>query len=187
MDLKSGCGCKICKAGLGDITNDLIVNGDSPKSVIDFLQSKGVKVSMALLKKHLAAFELSIPDKNNDSVIVCEPVTVDLNKIDFTEYEFDDSNPESIISYLQKINLKIYLNQSKITLKAQQDVLTGTAPDMPREVIQNLAIAYQILEKSAGLSMRINQNEALKVVQDMGFTVQAPNVLPASSEVIDNG
>jgi hypothetical protein len=166
-----GCGCKICKAGLGEIVNELITSGNSPKSVIKYLQDNGLEVSRELLRKHLSAFGIAMPDKNKDEVLICEPVTVDLNKIDFSEYDFELSNPESIVSYLQKLNLKVYLNQLKITLQAQEDVIKGDCPDMPREIMQNLALAYQILDKSSALGIRINQQEAIKIVESMGMTI----------------
>lgn len=169
-----GCGCKICKASLGEYTNQLINDGVTPKKVLEILQEKGLKITERLLKKHLSAFGISYPENMKDEIINCEPIRVDLNKIDFSEYDFDSNNPESIIAYLQKINLKIYLNQTKITLQAQQDVIDGKSPDVPKEIMQNLAVAFQILDKSTGLSTHVNQQEAIKTVEAMGLTVQPP-------------
>lgn len=168
----TGCGCKICKASLGEYTNQLIIDGVSPKDVLEILQNRGVKTTDKLLKKHLSAYEIPYPETENSEITHCEPVKVDLNKIDFSEYNFDVNNIESIIGYLQKINLKIYLNQSKITLQAQQDVIDGKSPDVPKEILQNLAVAFQILDKSTGLSTHVNQQEAIKVVEAMGLLVQ---------------
>ena len=39
-------------------------------------------------------------------------------------------------------------------------------------VLRNLAIAYEILNKSTGMNVRINQQEALKVVESLGFNIQ---------------
>lgn len=134
-----GCGCKICKANLGEYTNELItVENISPKEVLKILQDENIKVTEGLLRKHLSAFGIPYPESTKDDEIVnCEPIKVDLNKIDFSEYDFDADKPDSIIAYLQKINLKIYLNQTKITLQAQQDVIDGKCPDMPREAMKN--------------------------------------------------
>ncbi|GEM_PF-4197005 len=153
----TGCGCKICKSNLGEYTNELINDGISPKKVLEILESKGLKTTEKLLKKHLAAYGIYIPEKMKSEDGSYEPITVDLNKIDFSEYDFDPNNIESIIGYLQKINLKIYLNQAQITLQAQQDVKEGKCPDIPREIMQNLAVAFQILDKSTGLSIHVNQ------------------------------
>lgn len=179
-----GCGCKICKAELGEYTNQLINDGVSPKEVIKILLKESkLKITESLLKKHLSAFSIPYPDLDNDEKIKSKPVNVDLNKIDFSEYDFDITNPESIVTYLQKINLKIYLHQAKITLQVQKNVIAGEHPDMPKEVMQNLALAYQILEKSAGLGIRINQQEAIKLVESMGFILQSPNTILIPSNV----
>jgi hypothetical protein len=173
----TGCGCKICKANLGEYTNQLIISDFSPKEVLKLLQNRGLKTTEKLLKKHLSAFQIPYAENNKNEVIECETVKVDLNKIDFSEYSFDPNDIESIIGFLQKINLKIYLNQSRITLQAQQDVINGNSPDMPKEIMQNLAIAYQILDKSTGLSIHVNQQEAIKVVEAMGLLSQNTNYL----------
>jgi hypothetical protein len=181
-----GCGCKICKANLGDYTNQLINDSVSPNQVLKILQDKGFKTTERLLKKHLSAFGISYPETMKDEITTCEPVKVDLNKIDFSEYDFEPDNPESIIAYLQKINLKIYLNQTKITLQAQQDVINGKSPDMPKEIMQNLAVAFQILDKSTGLSVHVNQQEAIKTVESMGLTVQNSSNILLPSNVPSN-
>lgn len=177
-----GCGCKICKAGLGEFTNRLILEGESPKSVLAELKKQGVTVTIKLLKRHLAAFEIDypaeqFPSESSSNGLVHQPVTIELNDIDFSEYNFDINQPESVIAYLQKLNLKVYLNQIRITLQVQQDVIDGKALDVPHDVLKNLAIAYEILNKSTGMNVRINQQEAIRVVEAMGFIISNKNYL----------
>lgn len=179
----TGCGCKICKASLGEYTNQLIIDGVPPKDVLEMLQKRELKTTEKLLKKHLSAFQIPYPSTINSEVVHGEPVKVDLNKIDFSQYSFDENDIESIIGYLQKVNLKIYLNQSKITLQAQQDVIDGKSPDIPREIMQNLAVAFQILDKSTGISTHVNQQSAIKTVEAMGLTIQNPSQLYFPSNV----
>lgn len=168
----TGCGCKICKAGLGEFVNENILAGESPMNVIAELEEQGLKVTKKLLKKHLSAFDIEYPSDNWDSIeIDCKPVTVDLNAVDFSEYSFNISDPDSVIIYLQKLNLKVYLNQMKITLQMQQAVIDGKAPEVPTEVLRNLATAYQILDKSTAMSTRINQAEAIRVVEALGIPI----------------
>lgn len=173
-----GCGCKICKAGLGELTNRLILEGESPIAVLQELEKQGVNASKKLLKKHLAAFEIDYPEEQYyEGIAECEPVTIELNDIDFSEYEFALDNPGSVITYLQKLNLKVYLNQMRITLQAQQDVIDGKAPSVPAQILRNLAIAYGILDKSTAMSTQINQQQALKIVEAMGFDISNSSYL----------
>lgn len=169
----SGCGCKICKANLGEFTNELILTGEPPNEVLAELKNQGLTVTKKLLKKHLAAFEIDYPSEQfTDEIQECKAVTIELNDVDFSEYNFDINQPESVIAYLQKLNLKVYLNQMRITLQVQQDVIDGKAPNVPTEVLRNLAIAYEILNKSTGINVRVNQSEAIKIVEAMGLTIQ---------------
>ncbi len=181
----NGCGCKICKADLGEYTNDLISSGESPQSVLDTLQSKGVKTTEKLLKRHLSAYSIEYPDKSEEEILECETIKVDLNQIDFSEYNFDSNNIESIIGYLQNINLKIYLNQSIITIKAQEDAINGDVPNVPKEVMQNQLIAFQMYKECSGMIMRINQQEAIKSVESQGLIIQQPTyLLPTNAQNI---
>ena len=59
----SGCGCKICKADLGEFTNELILNGEPPNKVLAELKKQGLIASKKLLKKHLSAFGIHYPDE----------------------------------------------------------------------------------------------------------------------------
>lgn len=173
-----GCGCKICKANLGEFTNELILAGESPKSVLAELENQGVTVTKKLLKRHLAAFEIDYPHENSNSDQICEPVTIELNDIDFSQYNFDINQVESIIAYLQKLNLKVYLNQIQIALQRQQDVIDGKVPGVPSEVFKNIAVAFQILEKSTAMGIQINQKEAIRVVENLGLKVEPMLQLP---------
>jgi len=182
-----GCGCKICKAGLGEFVNENILAGESPLTILQDLENQGLTVDKKLLKKHLAAFEIDYPSEEWDSIeIDCQPITIDLNEIDFSEYNFDINQPESVIAYVQNLNLKVYLNQTKITLQMQQNVIDGKAPNVPTEVLRNLAIAYQILDKSTAMGVRVNQQQAIKVVESMGLTVQNQAFYLPSTNVQNN-
>lgn len=155
------CGCKICKANLGEHTNHWVQEGWQANKVLDELKSMGVAASGTLLRKHLSAFGIDYPEPEKPDESYCVPVTVDLNDIDFSEYNFDANNAGSIVGYLQKINLKIYLNQSKITIQAQQEVIDGNAPNVPKEVLQNMAICFQILERSGDTLFRQQQMQKM--------------------------
>lgn len=175
--MMTGCGCKICKAGLGEFANELIITGESPIKVLAELEKKGLKVTKKLLKKHLAAFDIEYPSENWDGVeIDAKPVTVDLNTVDFSEYEFDIGDPNSVIIYLQKLNLKVYLNQMKITLQMQQEVIDGKIPEIPASTLRNLALAYQLLDKSTAIGIQINEAKAIKIVESLGLITRSEDV-----------
>lgn len=167
-----GCGCKVCKQGLGDTVNEMILNQIEPIAVLRFLDSKGCKVSEKLLKKHLTAFSIVFPESETNFEIELEPVPNNLTNINFDEYKIDLSNPEIALELLQRITLKVFLNQSRITLQAQQKVINGEVPDMPKETLRNHALALDMLDRCTGLGMTVNQQKAIQTVESMGLTIQ---------------
>ena len=166
-----GCGCKICKAGLGDNVNEMIQNQIEPVAVLKFLNSKGCKVSEKLLRMHLSAFSIPFPENETQFDIDLEPVPNNLIDIDFSQYKVDLSNPEIALELLQKITLKVFLNQARITMQAQQKIIDGVAPDMPKDTLRNYSIALEALDKTSAISMMVNQQQAIKTVESMGLTI----------------
>lgn len=166
-----GCGCKVCKQGLGDTVNEMITNQIEPIAVLRFLDSKSCKVSEKLLKKHLSAFSIVFPENETKFDSTLEAIPNNLVEIDFNEYKIDLSNPEIALELLQRITLKVFLNQSRITLQAQQKVIDGIVPDMPKETLRNHALALDMLDKCTGLSMTVNQAQAIKTVEAMGLEI----------------
>jgi hypothetical protein len=143
-----------------------------PIAVLKFLDTKGCKVSEKLLKKHLSAFSIPFPENETQFNSTLEPIPNNLVEIDFSEYKIDLSNPEIAIELLQRITLKVFLNQSRITLQAQQKVLNGEVPDMPKETLRNHALALDMLDKCTGLGVTVNQQKAIQTVESMGLTIQ---------------
>ena len=177
MDTFQGCGCKACKAGYGDTINEMITNQIEPIAVLRFLDSKGCKVSNKLLRKHLSAFSIHYPEKEREfDTIVLEPIPNNVTNINFDEYKIDLSNPEITLELLQKVTLKVFLNQARITLQAQQKVIDGISPDMSKETLRNYSIALDALDKTSAISMMVNQQQAIKTVESMGLTIYQPLV-----------
>ena len=166
-----GCGCKLCKQGLGDTVNEMIQGQIEPIAVLKFLDAKGCKVSEKLLIKHLSAFSIVFPENKTKFDSTLEPIPNNLVEIDFSEYKIDLSNPEIALELLQRITLKVFLNQSRITLQAQQKVIDGLVADMPKETLRNHALALDMLDKCTGLGMTVNQAQAIKTVEAMGLII----------------
>ncbi|MEM7726049.1 MAG: hypothetical protein AAF208_06705 [Cyanobacteria bacterium P01_A01_bin.45] len=179
-----GCGCKICKSGLGEFTNELANRGVSVNDISLELKSQDLEVTHTIIKKHLTAYDIPYTEELRELEIEgLTPVTVELNQIDFSQYQFDENNPDEIISYLQKINLKLYLNQARITLQRQQDVIEGRLSEVPLETVRALESLYKILEKSTAIDVQVNQQKAIKEVEALGLVVQKPAYfLPASNQ-----
>lgn len=176
-----GCGCKICKNNLGENTNRLILDGSSPNEVINFLKENNLTVSKKLLSRHLSAFGIHMSEYEIKETTVLEAIEVDMNDFDFSRYSFDSNNPVSVIDYLQKLHLKIHLNQAEILLKLQQDVLEGKSIDVSTDALKNLLISWKIFNESSGIAIYANQQAAIKIVEAMGIKIEQYNsyILPS--------
>jgi len=171
-----GCGCKVCKQGLGDKTNEMIQNQIEPVAVLKFLDSKGCKVSEKLLRKHLSAFSIVFPENETQFDTALEAIPNNLVDIDFSQYKVDLTNPEIALELLQKITLQVFLNQSRITLQAQQKLIDGIAPDMPKDTLRNMSLALDMLDKTSAINLMVNQAQAIKTVEAMGLSLNLPPV-----------
>ena len=141
----------------------MITNQIEPVAVLRFLDSKSCKVDNKLLRKHLSAFSIDYQEKESvNKKGELEPISNNISDIDFSQ-KIDLDNPKKSLELLQKITLKMFLNQSRITLKAQQKMIDGIVPDMPRDTLENMSLCLDMLEKTSALSMTANQQQILKM------------------------
>lgn len=166
------CGCEICKADLGEYTNQLIVDGFSLKEVVKYLKSQRLMIDKKTVLRHLNAYGITPSSDSVDTqVVTSEPVNIELKTFDFSKYDFDVNKPISIISYLQKLHLKIHLNQAELLLKLQNDVLQGESLDVPGDALKNIATSWKLLSEVSGINVYVNQQAAIRTVEAMGMTV----------------
>ena len=202
------CGCKICKKNLGEHTNELanegyslneiienlnynlhqqihwcVHEGYSLNEIIENLKNQGLNVDKKLVLKHLNAYDITLKSDNNVKKSNGNIVNIDLKSFDFSKYDFDITQPISIISYLQKLHLKIHLNQAELLLKYQNDALSGYSEDIPSDALKNIAISWKILSEVSGISVYVNQQNAIKTVESMGLIVSGQeNILEGDND-----
>ncbi|MEG5067144.1 hypothetical protein QUB33_26430 [Microcoleus sp. B3-A4] len=152
----------------------MIQNQIEPVAVLKFLNSKGCKVSEKVLRMHLSAFSIPFPENETQFDTELEPVPNNLIDIDFSQYKVDLTNPEIALELLQKITLKVFLNQARITMQAQQKIIDGVAPDMPKDTMRNYSIALDALDRTSAINLMVNQAQAIKTVEAMGLTFNLP-------------
>jgi hypothetical protein len=160
------CGCKICNANLGEFLNEDIQSGTTPKQAQKNLLDRGLKVDIKTVMRHLSAFEITpkpqeIPQR--------QLTKVNMKNFDFSKYEFEETNPIAIVGYLQKLFLKVTLNQSELLLRSQSEALEGLIVGVPEEEMRNLERAYKLLDSVTGFSLYSNQQTAIKIVESMGL------------------
>jgi hypothetical protein len=179
------CGCKICKNNLGELTNELANEGYTLKEIIENLKSQGLNIDKKMVLRHLNAYDIILESEvSNIKNVDKNPVDIDLKTFDFTKYDFDINQPVSIIGYLQKLHLKIHLNQAELLLKYQNDVLCDDMEDVPNEALKNIAISWKLLSEVSGINVYVNQQNAIRTVESMGLIISGQeNILEGDNDV----
>lgn len=178
------CGCEICKNNLGKYTNGLANEGYSLKEIVENLKNQGLNIDKKLVLKHLNAYDITLKNDNDVKKSSGDIVNTDLKSFDFSKYDFDITQPISIISYLQKLHLKIHLNQAELLLKYQNDVLSGDSEDVPSDALKNIAISWKILSEVSGINVYVNQQNAIRTVESMGLIISGQeNILECENDV----
>ena len=165
------CNCQICLSGLSDYVNSLATKGNSIKSISEkLLTVKRLKTDGKTIKNHLDVYNIEI---GKTPVLKGEiaRVNIDLNEVSFDE-NFDDTDIQSVIGYLQKIYLRIHLNSSKILLDHQEKYFAGESEDIPEYALKSFAISHKIFSESTGMTTIINLNAAIRIVENAGYRLQ---------------
>lgn len=173
------CGCKICKAGKGKIFNDFVINENPTlEKAKSFLKDNDLIADKRLINNHLSAYNLSLNDSKAVDVEVTAITKNDEklnNYLDFSQYDFNVNNPDTIVNYLQKLHLKIHLNQCQLVLKSQMELMIDENIDIPSDVIRNAALTWKMLNEVSGIGIITNQYMAIKTVENMGYKLQGDN------------
>ena len=175
------CGCKICKAGMGKVFNDFVIlENPTFLSAKNYLVDNELEADKKLIINHLSAYDLSLNDlninelssnKNVDNVVMRNDESLD-SYLDFSQYDFEINNPDTVVNYLQKLHLKIHLNQCEILIKSQYDVMSGNSSDMNNDVVRNTALSWKMLNEVSGIGMITNQAKAIQTVESMGYKLK---------------
>jgi hypothetical protein len=179
------CGCVICKNNLGELTNELANEGYTLKEIIENLKSQRLNIDKKIVLRHLNAYNITLEVESvNIENVNRTPVNIDLKSFDFSKYDFDIKQPVSIISYLQKLHLKIHLNQAELLLKYQNDVLCGDMEDVPSDALKNIGISWKLLSEVSGINVYVNQQNAIRTVESMGLIISGQeNILEDDNDV----
>ncbi len=190
------CKCKICRNNLTQSVNSWYVNGFSLSEIVQKLQNENrIKITEKTVQRHLENFNLEIREENDNNTITRieqqsksnDSLEYDLNNITFNKYEFDENNPISAITYLQKAHLHLYLRQLEIVCKEQEMYYEGENLELPHGSLLRLKMLFELLDNITGISLYANQQAAIQKVESMGLKVERFSSLVTTQEnVISN-
>ena len=167
------CNCKICRNNLSDTVNDLYLSGVNQVFILEMLKNTHqLIINKSVLTRHLESFELleeSTVKEHKQVINSSNQISVDLNNLSLVDYDFDIQKPESVIAYIQKIHLAIYLKQLEIVAQEIIEYQMGTREVPPSVAINNLKKLFDVLDRTTGIEVTVNQQKAIQVVETLGF------------------
>ncbi len=167
------CNCKICRNNLADTVNDLYISGVNQVFILEMLKNTHrLTVNKSVLTRHLESFELPeefTGTEHKQVINSSNQISVDLNNLSLVDYDFDIQKPETVIEYIQKVHLAIYLKQLEIVAQEIIEYQMGTSEIPPTISINNLKKLFDILDRTTGIEVTINQQKAIQVVESLGF------------------
>jgi len=185
------CQCKICRNNLSQSVNSWYVDGFSLTQIVEKLQQENkITITEKTVQRHLENFNLEIRPENYNSTISLienqvkpnESLEYDLNNITFNKYNFDDSDPISAITYLQKAHLHLYLRQLEIVCKEQEMYYKGETLEVSHGSIIRLKMLFELLDNITGISLYANQQAAIQKIESMGLKVERFSSLVTTHE-----
>ena len=178
------CNCKICRNNLTDIVNSKGNDNISFLAIKKYLiDSHELDVTENVIKRHLKVYGIDRSDKgsNSTNTVIVEAnegvidkrgnITIDLNDINLDNYDFDESDPRTIVRYLQKTHLGLYLKQLEIAYQEVTEYQLGIRENYPTVAVNNLKKLFELLDSITGISIYSNQQAAIKTVESMGLKI----------------
>ena len=149
------CSCKICRNNLADTVNDLYISGVNQVFILEMLKNThGLTINKSVLTRHLESFELledSTVSDHKQVINSSNQINVNLNNLSLLDYDFDIEKPETVIEYIQKVHLAIYLKQLEIVAQEIIEYQMGTREIPPSVSINNLKKLFEILDRTTGI------------------------------------
>lgn len=182
------CNCKICTNGLSEIVNDL-AQSEPLESVLKTLRDEhGLTCNRFTLKRHLEAFGIEstsavdrLPTMGIEAQEISYHEPIDLGDLTLERWKLSKNDPAAIVSFLQEKLIVLSLRQMEIVASQQQQYLereTHTEPS--KESISNLRVLLSLADKFTAISLQANQQQAVRVVQALGYEAEDLRALPNS-------
>ena len=155
------------------VINQMIDNDYSVQDILNELNLLGCKVSYPVVQDWIAKNTGKItPDfEENACDNDCNAAPCDNKSFDF-ESKFDESlKNDNIAEFLQKAHYFLYKRQLEIVAKEQEDYYLGLSEKIPIQSLRQLQILAGLFYKVAPVHLIANQQEAIRVVERMGYTL----------------
>lgn len=161
------CNCLICRTGNRNLAGDYLAKFEL-SIVFKKLKCKIKNLEYPILITHCENLNIKPIDESHEVKIqIHNPTNLLADKLDFSSYNFDIDNPSSIIDYVQKIQLKLYLLQSEITLKEMNAYINGQLEIAPTISVINQKRFLDMLNECSSLKVMSDEFLAMRIFKNV--------------------
>lgn len=182
------CICKICTNGLSEVTNDL-AQSEPVESILKTLKDDyGLECNRYILKRHLDAFGIEptsavdrMPSMGLETEDARYHTPIDLSELSLERWKLSKDDPAAIVSFLQEKLLCLSFQQMEIVASQQRQYLDGhTHTEPSKDSISNLRVLLSLADKFTAISLQANQQQAVRIVQALGYEAEDLRSLPSN-------
>lgn len=151
----------------------MVAEGYNTQEILKELNKLGCKVSYPVLERWLKENNLKVDKPNLEPVekAVKERVETTPKQFDFDQHFGDCFDAQEVTEFLQKAHYFLYKRQLEIVAAEQEEYYLGIKETQSINSLRQLQILAGLLYKIAPLHLISNQQEAIRIVQRMGYTV----------------
>lgn len=181
--MDSLCKCKACRKGLTATVNQLS-QSKSIQEIAGTLRFKyGVDVSELALREHFQHFSIIPIESSVPNTEQREPIN--LSDLTLDRWNLSMSDPVKVVAFIQEKLLALSLRQMQIVAQEQESYLQGDSAIPPsKEQIGNLRILMNLADRFTSISLQSNQQQAIRVVQSLGYEPENLKSLPNADEAV---
>lgn len=177
--MENRCNCKACRKGLTVTVNDLASSNPLSEIVGRLRFTYGLDISELSLRQHLQHFGIA-PVEATKAIAREHKKPINLDELTLAQWDLSMEDPQRVVSYIQEKLLCLSLRQIQVVAQEQVGYLNGESAVLNKDQVQNLRILMSLADRFTGISLQANQQQAVRIVQSLGYEAEDLRSLPTS-------
>ena len=164
---------KIERLGLSKLVDSLINDGLSRHQIHDYLIVNKYDLKYRDVDYYVKKVSNTINQEIDESEFINTFSVINTVQL-LGELEIPDliDTQEKAVSALQKAHLQVTFDIWAILTTAIKEIKNGDVKSFPTEVFRAYATAIKLSTEILGVEQLINENSALKTIENLGYTVE---------------
>lgn len=180
--MESRCNCKVCRKRLTVTINDLALSTPLDEIVKRLKFTYGVETSELSLKEHFRHFEIT-PIEAAKAITSEHRTPINLDELTLERWNLSMDQPQKVVAYIQEKLLCLSIRQIQVVAQEQGEYLSGESAVLNKDQVQNLRILMTLADRFTGISLQANQQQAVRVVQALGYEAEDLRSLPSGEQL----